>query len=74
MQIRFRTNLGRIDIDAVKKQTGVALKIEDCLIGGEIDTDEKAAEWLVKRGIAEPTDRIKGVAKKPELVAPSKQP
>ena len=73
MQVRFRVSLGKIDIDAIKNETGVALKTDDCLLGCELDTDERVAEWLLKRGIVEPSEKLKAVAKKPELIAPAKQ-
>jgi hypothetical protein len=68
MFVRFRVNLGSIDAAKLK------LDHKQCQLGAEVDVPDAAAEWLCKKGIAEPAERkVKGVAKQPEVTAPAKQ-
>lgn len=65
-QVRFRVNFGRFDANTLKEKTGCDLDHNKCTEGTEHDVNERACEWLSKRGIVELTS-VKAVAKQPEL-------
>ena len=50
MVVRFRVNLGSMDAEKLQ------LNCRECQLGMELKVTKDTAEWLVSRGIAEPTD------------------
>lgn len=67
MRVRFQVNLGSNDADRH------ALDFRACQSGAELDVPEKAASWLISKGIATAvvTENIRGVPSAPEIMAAS---
>lgn len=66
MLVKFRTNLGITDANKIK------VNWKECTRDSVVDVPQEAAEWLIKRNIAEAAEGVRGVAKKPEVTAPAK--
>jgi hypothetical protein len=74
MNVRFRTNLGSMDAQAVNHKYGADVDFKECVVGAVVNVTEAAAKELCDRGIAElvePT-KVKGEATKPSITAPAK--
>lgn len=60
MLVRFRVNLGSRDAESL------GVDFRKCSAGMTCDVPDAAAQWLVKRRIAEPVT-VRGVAKPAEI-------
>lgn len=74
MRVRFRTNLGSVDAEALNKRHGCTLDCRECIVDAVVVVPAKAGEELLDRGIVAAVEDppIKGEAKKPEVTAPKK--
>lgn len=52
MVVRFSTNLGSIDADAITRACGCKVDHKSCVYGAEAEVPDAAAALLVERGIA----------------------
>lgn len=65
MRVQFKVNLGSNDAERH------ALDFRSCLAGAELDVSEKAASWLISKGIATAVvpAEIRGVPSAHEIMA-----
>lgn len=67
MLVKFNTNLGRVDAHKY------GLDWTKCTRDSEVEVSDGAAEHLIARKIASPSERrVRAVATKPEITAPAK--
>ena len=75
MNYRFTRNLGIQDAEALNSAFACGIDHKQCTEGKVIDLGDKEANWLMqnRKGLLEPVENVKGVAKKAEITAPAKQ-
>ena len=74
MKVKFRTTLGSRDAAECHRLFSDAINHADCMIGAEVDVNEKSAAWLAARGLIEEIELPKKEKPKPELKAVPEEP
>ncbi len=77
MVIKFRSNLGSIDAQALSLKHRTEVDFTKCTYKACVDFPEVAAKDMVEQGFADAVEaaeppKIKAVAKKPDVTAPEK--
>lgn len=74
MNFRFVRNLGRSDVDFLNSNFAAGLNHKDCTEGCVLNLGDRESAWLLenRKGLIEPVENVKAIAKKPEVTAPAK--